>query len=68
MEIDWKEISMTLNGNEIDMPSSMIVPFGDKFRARKLITKQLLLLQVMLKQGKTWFTLEYDNRNQKYSK
>ena len=36
LEIDWKEISMTLNGNEINLPSSVIVPFIAKFRARKL--------------------------------
>ena len=49
---------MTLNGNEINLPTSVILPFRDKFRARKLIRKQPLLLHMMLKQGKTWFTLE----------
>ena len=63
LEIDWKEVNMTLIGNEINLPMSVILPFRDKFRARKLLRKQLLLLHVMLKQGKTWFTLEYDNRN-----
>ena len=63
LEIDWKEVSMTLNGNEINLPRSVILPFRDKFRVRKLLRKQLLLLHMMLKQGKTWFTLEYDNRN-----
>ena len=61
--MDWKEVSMTLNGNEINLLSSVILPIRDKFRARKLLRKQLLLLHVMLKQGKTWFTLAYDNRN-----
>ena len=59
LEIDWKDISMTLNRNEINLPSSVTIPFRDKFRARK----QLLLLHIMLKQGKTWFTLEYNNRS-----
>ena len=63
MEINWKDISMTLNGNEINLPSSVIAPFRDKFGARKLCRKQLLLLYIMIKQGKTWFTLEYDNPN-----
>ena len=53
---------MTLNGNEINLSTSVILPFRDKFGARKLIRKQLLLLHMMLKQGKTWFTLENDNR------
>ena len=52
---------MNLNGNEINLLSSVIIPFRDKFRARKLLRKQPLLLHVMLKQGKTWFTLEFEN-------
>ena len=63
LEIDWKDISMTLNGNEINVPSSVVIPFRDKFRVRKLLRKQLFLFHVMLKQGKTVLTLEYDNRN-----
>ena len=63
LEIDWKDVSVTLNGNEINLPSSVILPFTDKFRVRKLLRKQPILLHVILKQGKTWFTLEYDNRN-----
>ena len=51
LEIDWKEVNMTLNGNEINLPTSAILPFRDKFRARKLLRKQPLLLHVMLKQG-----------------
>ena len=52
-----------LNGNEINLPTSVILPFRDKYRARKLHRKQPLLLYVMLKQSKTWLTLEYDKRN-----
>ena len=33
LEIDWKEVKMTLNGNEINLLTSVIIPFGDKFRA-----------------------------------
>ena len=29
LEIDWKDISMTLNGNEINLPSSVVIPFRD---------------------------------------
>ena len=51
LEIDWKEVSMTLNGNEITLPSSVILPFRDKFRVRKLLRKQLLLLSHNAKTG-----------------
>ena len=63
LEIDWKDISITLNGNEINLTNSVVIPFRDKFRARKLLRKQLFLFHEILKQEKTWFTLEYDNRN-----
>ena len=53
LEVEWKDISMTLNKNEIYLPSSIIIPFWDKFRARKQLRKQVLLFHVMLKQGKT---------------
>ena len=33
LEIDWKK-SVTLNVNEINLPTSVILPFRDKFRAR----------------------------------
>ena len=27
LEIDWKEVRVTLNGNEVNLPSSVIIPF-----------------------------------------
>ena len=47
LEIYCKEVKVTLNGNEINLPTSVILPFRDKFRARKQIGKQPLLLHVM---------------------
>ena len=63
LEIDWSNISITLNDNEIDLPSSVIIPFKDKYRARRLLRKHPLLFCVMLKQGKTWFSLVHEPRN-----
>ena len=59
LEIDC----ITLNDNEIDLPSSVIIPFKERYRARKLLRKHLLLFYVMLKQGKTWFSLVLEPRN-----
>ena len=58
LDIDWKEVSMTLNGNKINLPSSVTIPFRDKFVIRGLVSKEPMLLHVMLKQGRTSFTLE----------
>ena len=30
LEIDWKEVRVTLNGNEVNLPTSVIIPFRDK--------------------------------------
>ena len=62
-EIDWSDVSIMLNDNEIDLPSLVIIPFKERYRARKLLRKHLLLFYVMLKQGKTWFSLVPEPRN-----
>ena len=63
LEIDWSNVSTTLNDNEIDLPSSVIIPFKERCRARGLLRKHPLLFYVMLKQGKTWFSLVPEPRN-----
>ena len=63
LEIDWSNISITLNENEVDLPSSVIIPFKERYRARRLLRKQPLLFYIMLKQGKTWFSLVPKPRN-----
>ena len=63
LEIDWSDVSITLNDNEIDLPSSVIIPFKERYRARRLLRKHPLLFYVMLKQGKTWFSLVLEPRN-----
>ena len=63
LEIDWSDVSITLNDNEINLPSLVIIPFKERYRARRLLRKHPLLFYVMLKQGKTWFSLEPEPRN-----
>ena len=63
LEIDWSNVSITLNDNEIDLPSSVIIPFKGRYRARRLLRKHPLLFYVMLKQGETWFSLVPEPRN-----
>ena len=54
---------MMLNENDIDLPSSVVIPLRDKFQAGKLIRRQPLFFHMMLKQGKTWFTVNHNDRN-----
>ena len=63
LAIDWSDVSITLNDNEIDLPSLVIIPFKERYRARRLLRKHPLLFYVMLKQGKTWFSLVLEPRN-----
>ena len=63
LEIDWSDVSITLNDNKIDLPSLVIIPFKERYRARRLLRKHLLLFYIMLKQGKTWFSLVPEPRN-----
>ena len=63
LEIDWSNVSITLNDNEINLPRSMMIPFKERYRARKLLRKHPLLFYIMLKQGKMWFSLVPEPRN-----
>ena len=42
IELDWKEVNVTLNRNKINLPPSVIILLRD---------------HIMLKQGMTWFPL-----------
>ena len=63
LEIDWSDVRITLNDNEVDLPSLVIIPFKERYRARRLLRKHPLLFYIMLKQGKTWFSLVPEPRN-----
>ena len=57
LEIDWRLVMITLSGNIINLPGSVIIPFRDKFEIRLIIKSKPLLLHLMLKQGQTWYLL-----------
>ena len=57
MEINWQPVTITLSGNVINLPGSVIIPFRDKFKIRWIIKSRPLLLHLMLKQGQTWYLL-----------
>ena len=58
IKIDWKEVFVTLNGTIVRMPKTVKVPLRDKYRLRTLMDKHSLLLQVMLRQGTSWYALD----------
>ena len=44
LELDWKDISVILQGNNINLPTSVILPLRDKFRIRQLVRERALAL------------------------
>ena len=57
LEIDWKEVTVTFNGNKIDLLRVVIIKLQDKIKVRRLMNREPLLFHLMLKQGIMWFTL-----------
>ena len=57
IEIDWQPIVVTLSGNLINLPGSVIILFRDKFKIRWMMKSRPLLLHLMLKQSQTWYLL-----------
>ena len=49
LEIDWKEVTVTFNGNKIDLPRVVIIRLQDKFKVRQLMNREPLLFHLMLK-------------------
>ena len=57
LEVDWKEVKVTFNGKVINLPKSITIKLGNKFKVRCMMDSQPLLFHLMLKQGFNWFTL-----------
>ena len=57
IEVDWRPVTITLNGNVVNLSGSVIIPFRDKFKIRQIMKSRSLLLHLMLKQGQTWYPL-----------
>ena len=57
LDIDWGNITVTINGSVVILPVSVIIPFRDKFEIRQMIGSRPVLLHLMLKQGQTWYPL-----------
>ena len=57
LEIDWKEVNVTFNDNQINLPRVVTIKLKDKIKIRCLLKKEPLLFHIMLKHGIMWFTL-----------
>ena len=57
LEIDWKEVTVTFNENEINLPRVVTINLQDKIKVKHLMNRQPLLFYLMLKQGIMWYNL-----------
>ena len=53
LDVDWKEVTVTFNGNKINLPRVIVIRLQDKIKIRCLMKKEHLLFHLMLKQGIT---------------
>ena len=49
IELDWKGVEVTLNGNKINLLKSIIVKFWDKFKIRCIIEGEPFPFYLMFK-------------------
>ena len=40
IEINQRDVSMTLNGNKVNLPTSVIIPFKEKFKIRHSVRQE----------------------------
>ena len=55
--VDWKEMKLFVNGNPVFLPTTLTIPMRDKIKTRRMMTKDDLDLQFMIKQGANWYNL-----------
>ena len=48
LEIDWKEVTVTFNGDKIDLPKVIIIKLQDKIKVRQLMNSKPLLFHLVL--------------------
>ena len=49
LEIDWKEVTVTLNDNKIELPSIIAIRIWYKIKVRRLMNRAPLIFHVMIR-------------------
>ena len=55
--VNWGSMKLYVNGIPIQLPLSLTVPLRDKIKTHRMMTKDELDLQFMIKQGANWYNL-----------
>ena len=57
IHIDWKNILLTYNKKSVPLSQDITVSLWDKMRVRRMFGKKNLSVNIMIRQGNTWFSL-----------
>ena len=57
IHFEWHSMCLHMNGQPVNLPSSVTIPLKDKIRTRQVLAKEDLDLQYMIKQGSYWYSL-----------
>ena len=60
MEIDWKEVNVTFNGNKMSLPKSVTINLEINSKL-DMMKREPLCFHIMLRPGFNWFTLASNN-------
>ena len=55
--VNWGSMKLYVNGIPVQLPLSLTVPLRDKIKTCRMMTKDELDLQFMVKQGANWYNL-----------
>ena len=58
LEINWNKVTVTFNDNKIELSKIVTIKIWDKTKVRRLMNREPLIFNVMIRQGITWFNLE----------
>ena len=58
LEINWNGVTVTFNGNKVELPKIVAIKIHDKIKIRRLMNRQPLNFHMMIRQGIAWFQLE----------
>ena len=62
LEKNWDKIKLTFNDSEIKLPQLVTIKMQDKIRIRRMMSKDMQISHVMIKQGITWYNPEAEIR------
>ena len=57
LHFDWSYVTLRMNATSVSLPTEIQIPLKDKLRVRRMLQKEDLDLQFMIKQGSNWYSL-----------